>query len=77
MDPKDFTIIGAWRSVAEGQVYEAQAKTKAGRIIARTNAYASLDTAADLDKMLGATGRKAVEDSVNETCRQLALKFPG
>jgi hypothetical protein len=54
--------------LAEGQAYEANAKTKAGRIIARTNAYASLDTAADLDKMLGATARRAVEVSVNETC---------
>ncbi|HXX66055.1 MAG TPA: hypothetical protein VEK07_02680 [Polyangiaceae bacterium] len=78
MNESDFEVTGAWRAAADGQEYEAVARTKKSkRIIARATGHASLDTADALDKMLGPGGRAEVEKAVKNTCKQLALKFPG
>ena len=78
MNANDFDIEGSWRIDEEGaQTYEAVAKTrKSKRVIARATAHVSLDTGDALDRAYGALGRKAIEDSTNDTCMQLALKFP-
>jgi hypothetical protein len=78
MNEIDFEIWGAWRSVVDGQEYEAVAKTKRSkRVIARATGHLSLDTEDALDRTFGEAGRAAVEASINDACKQLALRFPG
>jgi hypothetical protein len=79
MDPANFTITGTWRSVEDGQEFEAVARTndKAKRVVAKATGHASFNNLDVLRTLLGVDGRATLEASVTGACRQLALVFPG
>jgi len=79
MQADKFNVTGSWQRTAEGHVFEAVARTadKAKRTIAVARGQMSLDVAHDLDHYVGAAGVKAVEQSILDTCKQMALAFPG
>jgi hypothetical protein len=79
MQADKFNITGSWQPTAGGHVYEAIARTAndATRVIAVARGQMSLDVAHDLEHYVGAAGKEAVEQSVREACRQMALASPG
>jgi hypothetical protein len=79
MQADKFKVTGSWQQQKEdGHVYEAVAKTtdKAKRTIAVARGQMSLDVAHALDHYIGAAGVKAIEQSVDDTCKQMALASP-
>jgi hypothetical protein len=79
MDASKFNVTGSWQKASDGHVYEAVARTadKAKRVVAATRAHLPVDVAHDIDHYLGAEGVKAIEQSVNDTCKRLAEGAPG
>jgi hypothetical protein len=63
------TISGSWDSIPEGQVYEAQAKTTAGRTVSRVKVI--LGNEQPFEAIHGDAGKAEVEKAAKDLCDRL------